>query len=161
MNFEKPLEENAAVDYKRLKVDSPAFEENEIIPKKYTCDGQNINPPLNIENIPPEAKSLAIIVDDPDAPNGSFCHWVVWNIPVTHHIVEIESRGKAGRNDYGRHQYNGPCPPSGTHRYNFMVYALDTTLDVPGSSDKKQIQKLISNHIVALGIITGKYKLQE
>ena len=158
MHHSKTFEATKAVDYKLLELSSDSFVQNGLIPSKYTCDGVDANPSIHIDNIPEEAKSLAIIVDDPDAPNGSFCHWVTWNIPVTHEIKEKEKKGAQGMNDFGRHRYNGPCPPSGTHRYNFKVYALDCSLNIPVSSDKMNLEQAMSDHIVAFGILTGKYK---
>ena len=134
-------EATRAVDYKLLIVTSPVFKENEMIPVKYTCDGINVSPPLNIEHIPEEAKCLALIVDDPDAPIGTWVHWVIWNIPVTHHIKENEVHGTEGINDFQQHHYGGPCPPSGTHRYFFKVYALDALLDLPANTKKLQLEK--------------------
>lgn len=145
------------VDFKTLKITSPAFEEGSTIPLKFTCDGDDVNPPLFIEHIPEEAKSLAIIVDDPDAPAGTWAHWVVWNIPVTHHIKEGEVHGMQGTNSFNRQRYNGPCPPSGTHRYFFKVYALDSTLDLYVSSEKSDLERAISTHILAFGELMGRY----
>lgn len=149
-----------AVDYKKLDISSTAFNEGEMIPSKYTCDGKNINPPFDIKNIPTDAISLAIVVDDPDAPAGTWVHWVIWNIPVTHHIKENDMPGFEGHNDFKQHHYNGPCPFSGIHRYFFKVYALDTTLDLPDTTKKPQLEKAISEHIIAFGEITGLYKRQ-
>ena len=158
MGTSKTTEATKAVDYKLLYLESKGFREGEMIPAEYTCDGTDINPPIDIENIPSGEKTLAIIVDDPDAPGGDFCHWVVWNIPVTHSIKEREKRGAQGMNDFSRHKYNGPCPPSGTHRYNFKVYALDVILDIPVSSGKMDLEQAMSDHIIAFGVLTGKYK---
>jgi Raf kinase inhibitor-like YbhB/YbcL family protein len=146
------------VDYKLLKISSSAFKENEFIPVKYTCDGENVSPPLDIEHIPEEAKSLAIIVDDPDAPVGTWVHWVMWNVPVTHHFKENEVHGIQGMNDFSNHAYGGPCPPGGTHRYFFKVYALDNTPDLPVSSTKYHLEKAMSGHILAFGELVGLYK---
>lgn len=151
-------EATRAVDYKLLIVTSPVFKENEMIPVKYTCDGINVSPPLNIEHIPEEAKCLALIVDDPDAPIGTWVHWVIWNIPVTHHIKENEVHGTEGINDFQQHHYGGPCPPSGTHRYFFKVYALDALLDLPANTKKLQLEKAMSEHIIAFGELIGLYK---
>lgn len=105
---------------KDLSIKSPSFEPNELIPKKYTCDGQDINPPLTIEGTPKEAKTLVLIVDDPDAPSGTFDHWIVWNIlPSTSKIGENTVPGTEGMNGARQMGYFGPCPPSGTHRYFF------------------------------------------
>jgi hypothetical protein len=148
------------VDYKVLRVTSSAFGENEMIPVKYTCDGINVSPPLDIDHIPAEAISLAIIVDDPDAPMGTWVHWVVWNVPVTHHLKENEIHGMQGMNDFSRHVYRGPCQPSGTHRYSFKVYALDDKLDLPVSSTKYYLEKAMGDHILAFGELVGLYKRQ-
>ncbi|MDP4283689.1 MAG: YbhB/YbcL family Raf kinase inhibitor-like protein [Bacteroidota bacterium] len=149
----------SAIDYKELYISSIAFQNNGMIPLKYTCDGSNINPPLNIENIPEEAKSLTLIVDDPDAPIGTWVHWVVWNIPVTHQIKENEIHGTEGLNDFQQHHYAGPCPPpSGTHRYFFKVYALNALLDLPSGTKKPQLEKAMSEYIIAFGELIGFYK---
>lgn len=158
MNSSKTVETTKATDYKFLQVSSDAFNSNGMIPSQYTCDGINTNPSLHIEGIPPEAKSLALIVDDPDAPHGSFCHCVAWNIPVTKHIKENAIGGLQGMNDFSRHQYSGPCPPSGTHRYFFKLYALDCTLDLPVSSGKMQLERAMSDHVIGFGVLTGNYK---
>jgi Raf kinase inhibitor-like YbhB/YbcL family protein len=123
-----------AIDYKQLDISSTAFKIGEMIPARYTCDGANINSPLDIKDIPEEAKCLALIADDPDAPIGTWVHWVVWNIPVTHHIKKSKIHGTEGINDFQKHHYGGPCPPSGTHRYFFKVYALDALLDLPATA---------------------------
>ena len=148
----------AAVDYKQLKVSSTAFLHEGMIPFKFTCDGKNFNPPLDIEHIPEETKSLVLIVDDPDAPVGTWVHWLVWNIPVTHHIKENEVHGKEGMNDFQQLHYGGPCPPSGTHRYFFKVYALNALLDLPSNTKKPQLEKAMSEHIIAFGELVGLYK---
>lgn len=151
-------EATRAVDYRQLKVSSTAFQNDGFIPVKYTCDGQNINPPLDIEHIPEEAKCLVLIVDDPDAPIGVWVHWLVWNIPVTHHIKENQVHGKEGFNDFQQHHYSGPCPPSGTHRYFFKVYALNTLLDLPADTKKLALEKAMSEYIIAFGELIGLYK---
>ncbi|MBS1914744.1 MAG: YbhB/YbcL family Raf kinase inhibitor-like protein [Bacteroidetes bacterium] len=149
--------ETREINYLLLNVTSTAFNNNEAIPSKYTCDGKNINPPLSIEHIPLASKSLAIIVDDPDAPGGTWVHWVMWNIPVTHLIKENEAHGVQGLNDFSKHQYGGPCPPGGTHRYFFKIYALDCVLDIPASSKKENVEQAMSGHILAFGELTGLY----
>ncbi|MBX9781707.1 MAG: YbhB/YbcL family Raf kinase inhibitor-like protein [Chitinophagaceae bacterium] len=149
------------IDYRLLKITSAAFKERELIPVAYTCDGKNINPPLDIEDIPEETKCLALIVDDPDAPVNTWVHWLVWNIPVTHHIKENEVHGVEGTNDFQQYKYGGPCPPSGTHRYFFKVYALDTLLDLKPGSKKNELEKAMSNHILAFGTLTGLYKRRD
>ena len=147
-----------ALDYKLLNISSTAFKAGEMIPSKYTCDGANINPPVEIKGIPEEALCLALIIDDPDSPVGNWVHWLVWNIPVTHHIKENHIPGTEGTNDFQKHQYSGPCPPSGTHRYFVKVYALDALLDLPAKTKKSQLEKAMSGHIVGFGELTGVYE---
>jgi Raf kinase inhibitor-like YbhB/YbcL family protein len=142
---------------KRLTVTGPAFENNKLIPVKYTCDGDDVNPLLIIEGIPEETKSLVLIVDDPDAPMGTWDHWVVWNIPPTNRIEENSVPGVEGLNDFRKHSYGGPCPPSGTHRYFFKVYALDTKLDLNQNSKKKDLEKAMKDHTLAKGELVGLY----
>ena len=145
-------------DYKVLSLSSKAFHEGGIIPEKYTCEGKNINPPLDITGIPEKAVSLALIVEDPDAPGGTFTHWVVWNIPITHCISEDDVPGIQGANDFGKNNYGGPCPPSGTHRYFFKIYALNTLLNLPEGSRKEHVEDAVRDHILAYGELVGLYK---
>jgi Raf kinase inhibitor-like YbhB/YbcL family protein len=142
---------------KELTVGSPSFESNELVPSKYTCDGEDASPPLTIKGVPDGTKSLVLIVDDPDAPKGTWNHWVVWNIPPTDKIEESTIPGMEGINDYKKHAYGGPCPPSGTHRYFFKVYALDTKLDLSTNSRKKDVEKAMQNHVLAKGELIGLY----
>jgi Raf kinase inhibitor-like YbhB/YbcL family protein len=143
---------------KKLLINSSAFENNSHIPVKYTCDGSNINPPLTIEGITAETKTLVLIVDDPDCPTGTFDHWIVWNIsPITRKIGENTIPGTEGISSYRKHAYGGPCPPYGTHRYFFKVYALDTQLDLKSNSTKKDVEKVMENHILAEGRLIGLY----
>jgi Raf kinase inhibitor-like YbhB/YbcL family protein len=149
--------ETKEIAYKLLKISSEAFRDNEMIPPKYTCDGINVSPPLSIEHLPLQAKSLAIIADDPDAPKGTWVHWVAWNIPFTHHLAENTVHGIQGKNDFGKYGYGGPCPPSGIHRYFFKIYALDTLLDLPENTVKAGLEKAMSDHIIAFGELVGLY----
>jgi hypothetical protein len=142
---------------KELTVKSPAFENNKLIPSKYTCDGDNVNPPLTIEGVPNETKSLVLIVDDPDCPTGTWDHWIVWNIPPTNKIEENTIPGTEGINTARKHSYGGPCPPWGTHRYFFKVYALDTKLSLNSNSNKKDVEKAMQGHILAKGELIGLY----
>ena len=142
----------------RLKVTSPAFEENGDIPSKYTCDGEDVNPPLQIEGTPQNAKSVVVIIDDPDATMGIWVHWVVWNIPLIDVIEENSTPGVEGINDFQKHTYGGPCPPSGVHRYFFKAYALDTMLDLAASSGKKDVEKAMEGHILVKGELVGRYR---
>ena len=141
-----------------LKIDSPAFKNEEFIPSRYTCEGENINPALTIGDIPAGTKSLALIMEDPDAPKGSFDHWLLWNIPVADKIEEKTNAGISGTNGFGKTGYGGPCPPSGTHRYFFRVYALDVELDLAAGSDKKLLLEAIDDHVLAMGEIMAKYE---
>jgi Raf kinase inhibitor-like YbhB/YbcL family protein len=144
---------------KELSIKSPAFENGKLIPKKYTCDGQDINPPLTIEGIPKDAKTLVLAVDDPDAPSGTFDHWIVWNIPASTSIIrENTIPGVEGKNSARQKGYMGPCPPSSTHRYFFKVYALDNELNLSISSRKKDVEKAMEGHILAKGELTGLYR---
>ena len=143
-----------------IKIASTAFAEGEMIPKKYTCDGDDISPPLQISDVPENTKSLALIMDDPDAPVGVWDHWIAFNIPAS--ISQInegeEPQGTPGKNSWGRTVYGGPCPPSGTHRYFFKLYALDTMLDLEPGASKKKVLKAMEGHILAQGELMGKYK---
>ena len=140
-----------------MMVSSSAFVNGALIPVKYTCDGENINPPLEFENIPEETESLVLLVDDPDSPSGSFTHWLVWNIPPGSKVEENSFPGVIGTNSYGQAIYGGPCPSTGVHQYRFKVFALDTELDLPGGSGIKQVEKLMQGHILAQGQLTGRY----
>ncbi len=140
-----------------LDVSSPAFENNGRIPSRYTCDGDDINPPLSIGNVPDSAKSLVLIMDDPDAPAGTWVHWVMWNIPLTGSIAEDSQPGVGGKNSWGRNDYGGPCPPSGTHRYFFKVYALDTMLELKNDAAKTDVLDAIEGHALAQGQLIGLY----
>ncbi|MBL7738679.1 MAG: YbhB/YbcL family Raf kinase inhibitor-like protein [Chitinophagaceae bacterium] len=153
-------EATSVTSFKKLKIRSSAFHDHEMIPALYTCDGKNVNPPLAIHQIPAEARSLAIIVDDPDAPNGTFVHWVMWNIPVTHTIRENQAKGLQGLNDFHHHRYNGPCPPGGIHRYFFKVYALNSVLDLPVDTTKEHLEKVMSHNIIGFGELVGLYTRQ-
>jgi Raf kinase inhibitor-like YbhB/YbcL family protein len=143
---------------KPLMVTSPVFANNENIPAKYTCIGSNINPAIIITDIPDGTKSLALIVDDPEAPNGTFDHWIMWNIPVTGKIDENSAPGVQGKNGKGENKYIGPCPPSGEHHYNFKVYALDTKLKLAVGADKDMLLKVMDKHILASGGLIGLFK---
>lgn len=145
----------------KLRISSPAFRQGGTIPVQYTCDGKDISPPLLIEGVPEQSKSLVLIVDDPDAPMGLWVHWVVWNIsPETSHIRENSVPGKSvqGINDFRKHDYGGPCPPSGTHRYFFKVYALDTVLNISPDSDKPDLEKAMKGHILSTAELMARYK---
>ena len=138
-----------------MHITSSAFEHNERIPAKYTCNGQNVNPPLRIEDIPPGTQSIAIIVDDPDAPGKTFIHWLIWDIEPTNEIAENTAPGTQGRTDFGKSAYGGPCPPSGTHRYFFRVYALGTTLGVAEGSSRADLERAMKGHTLAEAELIG------
>ena len=143
----------------KMKITSSAFQEGGNIPSKFTCDGGDSSPPLQIAEIPSGAKSLALVVDDPDAPSGLFTHWIVWNIsPQTNAIAEGSAlKGVQGTNDFGKSDYGGPCPPSGTHRYYFKIFALDRELDVPAGTKRSQLDAAMKGHVVAQGELMGRY----
>ena len=143
-----------------LTITSPAFSEGADIPVKFSCRGENINPEIRIGSIPPEAKSIAIIVEDPDAPRGIFDHWVAWNLQPRGTIVENSKDGVQGNNGKGETGYTGPCPPSGTHRYQFKVYALDSMLDLPVGTNKKNLMNSMQEHVIAGGELTGVFSSQ-
>lgn len=146
-----------------LTISSPAFAAGGYIPAKYTCDGEDVNPPLRLAAVPPRTKSLALIVDDPDAPVGTWVHWVVWNIPPeTTEIPEnsLPAGAVQGINDFRRPRYGGPCPPSGAHRYFFKVYALDTLLGLDAGATRAQLESAIRGHVIGQGEIVGLYRRQ-
>ncbi len=149
-----------------MELKSAAFQPGAVIPAKYTCDGEDISPPLNWSDPPAGTKSLALISDDPDAPVGTWVHWVIWNIPANARALEenlpkapsLANGAKQGTTDFRRIGYGGPCPPSGTHRYFFKLYALDTTLNLPASTTKKDLEKAMDGHILAQAELIGKYQ---
>lgn len=149
-----------------IKIASSAFEDGGLIPAKYTCDGEDISPPLQWDAAPEGTKSIALICDDPNAPIGTFVHWVLFNLPAdTKELAEGIPKGttlpngaQQGTSDFGRIGYGGPCPPSGTHRYFFRIYALDTQLDLAPGARKPDLLNAIQGHILAQGQLMGKYK---
>jgi Raf kinase inhibitor-like YbhB/YbcL family protein len=143
-----------------MKLTSPAFEQNQPIPAKYTCDGVNHNPPLTFSQMPEGAQSLALVVEDPDAPTKVFTHWLVYDIPPsTQHIPEheVSLTGTDGLNDFGTRGYKGPCPPSGTHRYVFKLFALDTRLALPEGARKEGVLAKMKGHVIATAELVGTY----
>ena len=143
----------------KMKVTSSAFQQGGNIPPEFTCDSGDTSPPLQIADVPSGAKSLVLIVDDPDAPSGLFTHWIVWNIPPqTNSIAEGSApKGVHGTNDFGKSGYGGPCPPSGTHRYYFKIFALDRELDLPPGTKRSQLDAALKGHVVAQGELMGRY----
>jgi Raf kinase inhibitor-like YbhB/YbcL family protein len=150
-----------------MKITSSAFSNNGMIPSKYTCDGEDISPPLQWDGSPDGTKSIALICDDPDAPMGTFVHWVLYNLPPeTKNLVEkvptnkeLPNGARQGTTDFRRIGYGGPCPPSGTHRYYFKIYALDMKLDLSAGASKNQLLAM-EKHVLAQGELIGKYKRQ-
>ena len=143
----------------RLELTSDAFENNALIPSKYTCDGEDINPSLKIGEVPFRAKSLVLIIDDPDAPDGTWTHWVVINInPKIKEIKENSIPGIELTNSFQRTSYGGPCPQSGKHRYLFKVFALDTKLEADSNADKKAVENAMQGHVLAQSEIIGLYE---
>jgi Raf kinase inhibitor-like YbhB/YbcL family protein len=151
-----PVNENKGV--MPILVTSNGFVDNGPIPAKYTCQGENINPNIIIEEYPPRTKSLVLIVEDPDAPGATFDHWVLYNIMPTKEIKEKSAPGLQGQNGKGTNGYTGPCPPSGVHHYHFKVYALDAMLSIKAGAPKSTIDRAMNGHIIGYGEITGTYQ---
>jgi Raf kinase inhibitor-like YbhB/YbcL family protein len=151
---------------KIMEIRSSAFKEGALIPAKYTCDGMDVSPPLEWSQVPEGTESFALICDDPDAPAGTWVHWVIYNIPgEVRELAEgipardvLENGTTQGSNDFRRIGYGGPCPPRGTHRYYFKLYALDTKLDAGAGISKKELIRAMEGHILAEGQLMGKYK---
>lgn len=144
-----------------MKLSSPNFENNAAIPPKYTCQGLGISPQLNIIDVPEDAKSLALIIDDPDAPSGNWNHWIVWNIPAETKTIPENADPKfaiQGNTSAGKQSYGAPCPPSGVHRYFFKLYALSKMLDLPATSNKADLEKAMEGFVVDETQLMGTYK---
>jgi Raf kinase inhibitor-like YbhB/YbcL family protein len=161
---EQPAEEEVAME---LQVESSAFEDGATIPVRYTCDGEDISPPLSWSEPPAGTESLVLIGDDPDAPAGTWVHWVLFNLPATARSLPeglpagevVEGGGVQGNNGWMRLGYGGPCPPRGsTHRYPFKLYALDTTLELDAGASKKDVEEAMAGHILAQGQIMARYE---
>ena len=149
-----------------FQVSTTSFPAGGVIPRKYTCDAQDISPELSWSGVPPRTKSFALIADDPDAPAGTWTHWLVWNIPASQHeLMEAASRTHAsteqarqGQNDFHKVGYNGPCPPPGKpHRYYFKLFALDTDLDVKPGASREQLESAMKPHVLAQSEVMGRY----
>ena len=148
-----------------IKLTSSAFKEGQPIPATYTCKGVNISPPLEWSGVPKTARTIAIIADDPDAPSGMWVHWVLYNLPADNiGLVEnlpatenLKAGGFQGKNDSGKIGYDGPCPPSGTHRYFFKIYALDAELPLKAGATKAEVEKAMAGRVVAQGQLMGTY----
>lgn len=151
--------------YKTMKLESTAFTANGMIPSQYTCDGQDISPPLSWDAPPTGTQSLALIVDDPDAPGQIFVHWVLYDLPPEIHQLPqgvapqdtLLAGGTQGKNDFGKLGYGGPCPPSGIHRYFFRLYALDRELELKSGATKAQLEAAMNGHILAAAELIGRY----
>ena len=143
-----------------LEIISPVFRDGAAIPRQYSCKGQNVNPPLNIFNVPPKTQSLALIMHDPDAPSGDFLHWLMWDIPPGTESIAVNHvpiGAVQGRNGRGQNQYAGPCPPqgTGTHRYIFDFYALDASTNLPSGAARAQLEAAMKGHIIQQAKLTG------
>jgi len=148
-----------------MKLESAGFKEGQAIPKQYTCDGVNVSPPLEWNGVPKNAKTLAVICDDPDAPSGTWVHWVLYNLPADDMgLIEnapatekLKAGGMQGKNDFGKIGYGGPCPPGGTHRYFFKLYALDAELNLKPGATKSELLKSMEGHVIAQGQLMGTH----
>ncbi len=149
-----------------IKISSDAFEQGGMIPRKYTCDDVDVSPPLEWDSVPEGTMSLALICEDPDAPAGTWTHWVIFNLPAdTRELPEgiptqmmLKNGAKQGLNDFGRIGYGGPCPPGGTHRYYFKLYALNAKIDLEAGATKDQLLGAMEGHVLAEGQLMGRYK---
>jgi len=146
-----------------MNITSTAFKQNDPIPSKYTCDGQDFTPPLSFLEVPDGAQSLALSVVDPDSPSGHFTHWVAWNIPAnTKEIIEgsLPAGIIQGKNDFGKEGYGGPCPGSGRHHYVFNLYALDEKINLEEGLSRDQLESAVADHILARAQLVGLYQRQ-
>lgn len=149
----------------KISVSAEAFKEGGDIPSEYTCDGKNVSPSLSWKGVPANAKSIALVMDDPDAPMGTFVHWVIFNIPASAQKLPkgipgdkiLEDGSRQGNNDFRRIGYGGPCPPGGTHRYYFKIYALDTMLNLSAGATKADVEDAMKVHVLAQGELMGRY----
>lgn len=166
-----PEKENHAEHLKiwegeNMEIRSPAFEEGAFIPRKYTCDGNNVSPPLEWSQVPEGTKAFALICDDPDASMRTWVHWVLFNIPGDMNLLTedvpplevLENGALQGKNDFKRIGYGGPCPPRGTHRYVYKIYALDEVLDMAPGISKETLLKAMEGHLLAKGQLVGRYR---
>lgn len=149
-----------------MELKSNAFDEGGMIPAKYTCDAENVSPPLSWNSVPDGTKSLALVCDDPDAPVGTWVHWVLFNLPpdssgLPEHVPpqkELSNGARQGSNDFRKIGYGGPCPPGGTHRYFFKLYALDTVLDLQAGNTKAALERAMQGQILAEARLMGTYR---
>ncbi len=153
----KTTEEASENQGEKMKLTS-SFMSGDMMPADFTCDGDGSSPPLMINGAPSNAKSLALIVEDPDAPAGTFTHWIVWNISVnTTNIPRGGIPGEQGTNDFGKIGYGAPCPPSGVHHYTFRLLALDNKLSLPASAKRRDFDKVLGGHILSQAVLVGLY----
>lgn len=146
-----------------MQISSPVFNNNNPIPVKYTCDGENVSPPLEFSSIPERAQSLVLVIEDPDAPAKTWIHWLLYNIPA--HTTRIEEgivpeQALEGLNDFQQEAYGGPCPPSGVHHYHFKLYALDTKLDLESGAPLSNVTNEMEGHVLSQSEIVGTYQSQ-
>ncbi|MGC8775986.1 MAG: YbhB/YbcL family Raf kinase inhibitor-like protein [Minisyncoccia bacterium] len=161
-NNKKEAVKNNNLNNLNMTITSPNFKNNEFIPKEFSCDGQDLNPELHISNVPKEAKSLVLIVDDPDAPMGTWTHWTVWNISPDIQVIksnQLPVGAVEGQTDFGRTGYGGPCPPAGkAHRYFFKLYALDIILNLQPGALRSELEKTMQGHIISQAELIGLYQ---
>jgi Raf kinase inhibitor-like YbhB/YbcL family protein len=146
-----------------MELTSSAFDDGGVLPVKYTCDGKSISPPIQWQNVPANTKSFALIYDDPDAPSGTWVHWILYNLPATttsleENISTLPPGTKAGLNSSPQEKYGAPCPPFGEHRYIFHLYALDAMLDLPNTATSDTLQQTMQGHILANATLMGRYQ---
>jgi len=143
-----------------MKITSSAFKEGDSIPSQYTCDGKDVNPPLRFEQVPEQAESLVLIVDDPDAPAGTWLHWTLWNVNPNFEEIKEDSVPEGaieGITDFEKSGYGGPCPPSGEHRYRFKLFALDKKLNLEAGAAKDELDQAMEGHVIEKDVLEGKY----
>ena len=146
-------------------LESPAYNNNKVLPSRFACGSEGVSPPLTLEDLPKNAKTVAFILEDPDAPRGTYTHWIMWNWPVSETEIpdalpaqpKVDGGAIQGTGSSGKVGYNPPCPPSGTHRYYLKAYALDSTLNLPSSSNKQALLAAMQGHIIGQGMLMGTY----
>lgn len=162
----RPIDNVSLPEKAGIRLTSGAFKDGEAIPRAYTCDGVNISPPLEWAGVPRTARTIAIVVDDPDAPGGDWVHWVLYNLPADNiGLIEnmpltetLKAGGFQGKNDFGKIGFGGPCPPTGTHRYFFRIYAVDSELSLKAGATRAELVKAMESHIVVQGQLMGTYR---
>jgi Raf kinase inhibitor-like YbhB/YbcL family protein len=147
---------------KTVEVTSPVIQEGHAFPRQYTCQGADTSPPLDVRRLPPETEAIALVLDDPDAPNGTWLHWMFWDLPAETTTIPEGADiaglgGTEGNNDFGNRGYGGPCPPGGTHEYHVKVYALDRRLDLDEGASLQELTQAMDGHTLAWGQMTATY----